>query len=84
MYSSKLHYTGHLSAEELRKRARRRRADFWLTIVFVAAVLGWAARLAGAEEVGRLARVKDISSIEGIRDNQLVGYGLVVGVERDG
>lgn len=28
----------------------------------------------------REARVKDISSIEGIRDNQLVGYGIVVGL----
>src|SRR5580692_3234011 len=26
------------------------------------------------------ARVKDISSVEGIRDNQLVGYGIVVGL----
>jgi flagellar P-ring protein FlgI len=26
------------------------------------------------------ARIKDISSIEGIRDNQLVGYGIVVGL----
>jgi flagellar P-ring protein precursor FlgI len=26
------------------------------------------------------ARVKDISSIEGIRDNQLVGYGIIVGL----
>jgi len=30
------------------------------------------------------ARVKDISSIEGIRDNQLVGYGLVVGLAGTG
>src|SRR3984957_7075965 len=28
----------------------------------------------------RQARVKDISSVEGIRDNQLVGYGIVVGL----
>jgi flagellar P-ring protein precursor FlgI len=28
----------------------------------------------------RQARIKDISSIEGIRDNQLVGYGIVVGL----
>jgi flagellar P-ring protein precursor FlgI len=28
----------------------------------------------------REARIKDISSIEGIRDNQLVGYGIVVGL----
>lgn len=30
------------------------------------------------------ARVKDISSIEGIRDNQLVGYGIVVGLQGTG
>jgi flagellar P-ring protein precursor FlgI len=28
----------------------------------------------------REARVKDVASIEGIRDNQLVGYGIVVGL----
>ncbi len=31
-----------------------------------------------------LARVKDISTIEGIRDNQLVGYGIVVGLNGTG
>lgn len=31
-----------------------------------------------------LARVKDIASIEGIRDNQLVGYGIVVGLQGTG
>jgi flagellar P-ring protein precursor FlgI len=31
-----------------------------------------------------LARIKDISSIEGIRDNQLVGYGIVVGLNGTG
>jgi flagellar P-ring protein precursor FlgI len=30
------------------------------------------------------ARVKDVASIEGIRDNQLVGYGLVVGLRGTG
>ena len=32
----------------------------------------------------RQARIKDISSVEGIRDNQLVGYGLVVGLNGTG
>lgn len=32
----------------------------------------------------REARVKDIASIEGIRDNQLVGYGIVVGLQGTG
>lgn len=30
------------------------------------------------------ARVKDIASIEGVRENQLIGYGLVVGLDRTG
>jgi flagellar P-ring protein FlgI len=30
------------------------------------------------------ARVKDVAAIEGIRDNQLVGYGLVVGLRGTG
>ncbi len=29
-------------------------------------------------------RIKDIASIEGIRSNQLVGYGLVVGLDKSG
>jgi flagellar P-ring protein precursor FlgI len=32
----------------------------------------------------RQARIKDISTIEGIRDNQLVGYGIVVGLHGTG
>ncbi len=34
--------------------------------------------------VQRQARLKDISSIEGIRENQLVGYGIVVGLNGSG
>ncbi len=30
------------------------------------------------------ARIKDIADVEGIRDNQLVGYGLVVGLNGTG
>lgn len=37
-----------------------------------------------AQSPGRLARVKDVATIEGIRDNQLVGYGLVVGLRGSG
>ncbi len=35
----------------------------------------------GTAEAGR---IKDIASIEGVRDNQLIGYGLVVGLDRTG
>ncbi|HLY39867.1 MAG TPA: flagellar basal body P-ring protein FlgI [Terracidiphilus sp.] len=37
-----------------------------------------------AEPAPVQARVKDVATIEGIRDNQLVGYGLVVGLKGTG
>jgi flagellar P-ring protein precursor FlgI len=37
-----------------------------------------------SEVAGHLARIKDVATIEGIRDNQLVGYGLVVGLRGTG
>lgn len=51
-----------------------------LTGVFLLLLLA----VAGAEDVSRRARVKDVAAIEGIRDNQLVGYGLVVGLRGTG
>lgn len=32
----------------------------------------------------KMARVKDVSTVEGIRDNQLIGYGIVVGLQGTG
>ncbi|HAQ34207.1 MAG TPA: flagellar biosynthesis protein FlgA, partial [Alphaproteobacteria bacterium] len=29
-------------------------------------------------------RIKDIADVEGVRENQLVGYGLVVGLDGSG
>ena len=40
--------------------------------------------LAFAQVSPHQARVKDVATIEGIRDNQLVGYGLVVGLRGTG
>jgi len=37
-----------------------------------------------AQDAGKKARIKDVATIEGIRDNQLVGYGLVVGLKGTG
>jgi flagellar P-ring protein precursor FlgI len=53
----------------------------WLAL---AAALLLASMLAYAEDVGHLTRIKDVATIEGIRDNQLVGYGLVVGLHGTG
>jgi len=47
-------------------------------------VLSVAAASLLAEDAPRNARIKDIASVEGVRDNQLVGYGLVVGLHGTG
>jgi len=56
---------------------------FWGWLA-VAAVWFIVMVLAQSEEAGRKARIKDVATIEGIRDNQLVGYGLVVGLRGTG
>ena len=58
---------------------RRMIAAAWM----LAGVLVGVAPVSG-EPVSHRARVKDVASIEGIRDNQLVGYGLVVGLRGTG
>jgi flagellar P-ring protein FlgI len=53
----------------------------------MAGVLVWSVRVSASDVVAsatRQARIKDIASIEGIRDNQLVGYGIVVGLQGTG
>src|SRR6201998_3478569 len=54
------------------------------TLLAAAIAFVVAAGLAHCETPGHLARVKDVATIEGIRDNQLVGYGLVVGLRGTG
>jgi flagellar P-ring protein precursor FlgI len=49
----------------------------------VIAVLGAASAL-GADSSLRQARIRDISSVEGVRENSLAGYGLVVGLNGTG
>jgi flagellar P-ring protein FlgI len=47
-------------------------------------VMAPAALQGATEPVSRKARIKDVATIEGIRDNQLVGYGIVVGLRGTG
>jgi hypothetical protein len=42
------------------------------------------ASLASLPSAGGASRVKDVAAFEGVRDNQLVGYGLVVGLNGTG
>ena len=43
-----------------------------------------AALLFGGGPAAAQVRIKDIADLEGVRDNQLVGYGLVVGLNGTG
>jgi flagellar P-ring protein precursor FlgI len=55
---------------------------WWHLALLVFAVL--TVTPSAAQNAGQLARVKDVATIEGIRDNQLIGYGLVVGLRGTG
>jgi flagellar P-ring protein precursor FlgI len=70
-----------------RTAEREKGASFWWWVALAAALL-LASMLFGipahSEAAGHLARIKDVATIEGIRDNQLVGYGLVVGLRGTG
>lgn len=37
-----------------------------------------------ADAAGAATRIKDISSVQGVRQNQLIGYGLVIGLQGTG
>ena len=53
----------------------------------IALTLSWLFPLGfglGGPDLSEAARIKDIASIEGVRDNQLIGYGLIVGLDRTG
>ena len=49
----------------------------WAAAVFVALALS-------AWPAGATSRIKDLANIEGVRQNQLIGYGLVVGLNGTG
>ena len=48
---------------------------FQLLVVIVGCALSFSAHA---------ARVKDIANVRGVRDNQLIGYGIVVGLKGTG
>jgi flagellar P-ring protein precursor FlgI len=57
----------------------------WISIrILLTAGMALAALQLPAQSAPQRARVKDVATIEGIRDNQLVGYGLVVGLRGTG
>jgi flagellar P-ring protein precursor FlgI len=63
-------------------KARANRAFWWWFALAGVWLLSMA--LVHPQQIERRTRIKDVASIEGIRDNQLVGYGLVVGLRGTG
>jgi len=64
---------------------RSRLAFIVSSTVLAAAALHMGQALAATRGDGAgLSRIKDLASIEGVRENQLVGYGLVVGLNGTG
>jgi len=71
-----------LGVAQATARARAKRVFWWWFALATAWLLSIA--LVQPQTAERKARIKDIAAIEGIRDNQLVGYGLVVGLKGTG
>jgi len=67
----------------VRMPRREREKTIWGSVAPLAA-LAMAVAVLQAAAAPQLARIKDVATIEGIRDNQLVGYGLVVGLHGTG
>ena len=58
-----------------------RKTRFYIAAI---ALLAACSMLAPGSASAKTTRIKDIVQIEGVRDNMLVGYGLVVGLNKSG
>ena len=58
--------------------------SLWSSILQFSAVLALAVASAGADNEAHKVLIRDVASVEGIRNNSLVGYGLVVGLRGTG
>jgi flagellar P-ring protein precursor FlgI len=62
------------------------RLNLWVALVVAFAALPRPGRSASADNapLGRSVRIGDVTTVEGVRDNPLVGYGLAVGLNGTG
>jgi flagellar P-ring protein precursor FlgI len=56
----------------------------FMTLTIILRVFTLLTLLFGATTAHASSRIKDIADFEGVRDNQLIGYGLVVGLQGTG
>ena len=76
-----------MSVSERHSERRSAAMDWWHEFVIGSMIVMISLLLTGfacADPPSQRARIKDVATIEGIRDNQLVGYGLVVGLRGTG
>jgi len=69
---------GKNDSGNLMSRADKFKATGWFLVLIVALAFGLQARSAHAD------RLKEMTRVQGVRDNQLIGYGLVVGLDGSG
>ncbi len=55
-----------------------------IRVILTLAAIVLAILLSGASGAKAMSRIKDLAAVEGIRQNQLVGYGIVVGLNGTG
>lgn len=70
---------------ETRKYMSRRRIHF-VVCALATSILsaGWAGGQSSGQREDRKVLIRDVASVEGIRNNSLIGYGLVVGLKGTG
>src|SRR5579862_3960340 len=56
----------------------------YLMLILAASPCLAAASVPSGPQRVKLARIKDVATVEGVRDNQLIGYGIVVGLRGTG
>ncbi len=61
----------------MNRSKRRWCAVLWMVCAIAGSTIGWA-------EPARAARLKEVASVQGVRSNSLIGYGLVVGLDGTG
>jgi flagellar P-ring protein FlgI len=74
----------HVVTRSNRSLAWHRLRSFWRAVLIFVYLLVYAGRGLAMAEDTRHVLVRDITTVEGIRENPLIGYSVVVGLKRTG
>jgi flagellar P-ring protein FlgI len=66
------------------KRKPQKSSSAWPAVLCLALFFAFAGRRTAAESEAHKVLIRDVATVEGVRDNSLVGYGLVVGLKGTG